>query len=273
MSNEFEKYAVYWVPRYPDALARFGAAWTGWCAEQGEPRSGGMPHNLSFDIPTITRQVWRHGFHAVINAPFRLGAGRSLFSVEHVLGLLAEDNVAIKLPRLRLAVVDGCVALVPGENCTKLGNLVARVGAAIAPLDAAAPANGFAGVSPENSDASRAPVPGGDATEDHDTVIQLPIVDAHRFHMPLTDQLGVEMAFRVKKELEPVLEPMLDEPRRLQDLALMGDPGQGRPLRVLQRYDLRETPMRRASHALPCYGPNVLVSTRSNPLTKAEIAL
>ena len=268
MSDEFERYAVYWVPKRADALARFGASWTGWCAERGEPRARGEFRGVTVNIPAITRRIWRHGLHAVIKAPFHLGAGRSRFSIEHTLWGLIEESVSLRLPRLRLAVVGGRVALVPRQNCSALDDLVARIGDAMAPLDMAAPSNGFAVASAPAPDGTRG-ITGGDIA----SLVQIPAADAHRFHMPLTDRLGLEVAFEVMEELRPLLAPMLDEPRRLDDVALMGDPGAGRPLRVLERYDLRATPLRRASSALPCHGPHVLAPRLSDPMAKTDFAI
>ncbi len=255
MSGEFEKYAVYWVPKHADALARFGTSWTGWCAERGEHRPRGEFPGVSAAVPAITRQLWRHGIHAVIRAPFRLQDGRGRFSVEHALELAIEESVAFRLPNLRLAVIDGSVAaLVPQEDCAALGALVARVGEAMAPLetppDDAAPANGFA-----------------------EALVQLPATDAHSFHIPLTDRLPLDVAFRVMEELQPLLEPMMGASRRLHDVALMGDPGEGRPLRVLQRYDLSDTPVQRGANPMPCHGPHMLAPMLADPMALADAAI
>jgi hypothetical protein len=59
--------------------------------------------------------------------------------------------------------------------------------------------------------------------------------------------------------LQPILEPMLDQPRRLHDVALIGDPGGSRPLRVLEFYELLDQPRRSMSGALPVQGPDILV--------------
>jgi hypothetical protein len=262
MSDEFEKYAVYWVPKRADALARFGASWTGWCSDHGEHRARGTFGALSVDLATITKRCRRHGFHAVIKAPFRLS--RSRFSLEHVLGRLAEDSVAFQLPRLRLAVVDRCVALVPVQTNQTLIELISQVDQAFAPLDTAPPSDDFAA----NGDG--APAPLGDQV---DQVIKFPTAAAHRFHMPLSDSISPELALELIEMLQPVLEPMLQQPRRLHDLALMGDPGEGRPLRLLLRYDLRDWPQRQASRAMPCQGPHVLMTNFDDPLVKAEIAI
>ena len=275
MSGEFEKYAVYWLPKSTDALARFGISWTGWCAEQGEHRPRGEFPGVAVDIPAVTRQVWRHGFHAVIKAPFQLQTGHGRFWVEHALEQVIDEIVAFRLPRLLLAVIGGSVAaLVPHQNCAALGTLVARVGEAMAPLDAAphdlaAPANGFAGAQAPALDGHAAGIVG----EDIESLVQLPVAEAHRFHIPLTDQLGLETAFEVMEQLRPLLEPMLDEPRRLHDVALMGDPGEGRPLRVLQRYDLSETPVRRGANPLPCHGPHLLAPMLTDPTALADAAI
>ena len=101
----------------------------------------------------------------------------------------------------------------------------------------------------------------------------MPATDAHRFLIPLTDRLPLEVAFRVMEELQPLLEPVMGASRRLHDVELMGDPGEGRPLRVLQRYDLRDWPLRQASNAMPCYGPDVLMADFNDPLVRSEIAI
>jgi hypothetical protein len=264
MSDEFEKYAVYWVPKRADALARFGASWTGWCSDQGERRARGAFGGLSVDLATITKRCRRHGFHGVVKTTFRLGDGRSRFSLEHILGRLAEDSAAFQLPRLRLAVVDRSVALVPVQTNQTLVDLVTQVDQAFAPLDAAPPSDDFA------TSADGAPTPHGDQI---DQVIKFPTAAAHRFHIPLSDPINPELALELIEMLQPVLEPMLQQPRQLNDLALMGDPGEGRPLRLLLRYELRNWPLRQASRAMPCQGPHVLLTSFDDPLVKAEIAI
>jgi len=193
--------------------------------------------------------------------------GRSQFSLEHILGLLAEDSVSFQLPRLRLAVVDGCVALVPSQNSPVLGNLVTRVGEALAPLNAATAINGF------TKAAAPASAPEREKAAKLDPVIKFPTAATHRFHMPLTDPVGPELALEVMEKLQPILAQMLNEPRHLRDVALMGDPGEGRPLRVLRRYELRDWPLRTASSAMPCQGPQMLVANFNDPLVNAEVAI
>ena len=69
MMNDFERYAIYWVPAQPDTLCKFGCSWMGWCAELGEPRKRRGIVGLTDDIAAATRRVWRHGLHARIAGP------------------------------------------------------------------------------------------------------------------------------------------------------------------------------------------------------------
>lgn len=245
MFDDFEGYAVYWVPRRSDPLAAFGAAWTGWCAESGDAQPRGDFAELGVDVAAVTRELHCHGLHGVIRPPFRLAPGRSRFSVEHVLDALAESLVAFRLPPLQLTVMEGRVALVPAQSCGPLAALVTRVTDALAPLVARpAAVNGFAEAR------ASAGLPAGDTMAFR--------AAGQRFHVPLSDPMPVERARTLKAALAPLVAPKLGAPRRLGELALMGDPGGGRPLRVLQRYALRDWPLRRGAEALPSHGPVVL---------------
>ncbi len=134
------------------------------------------------------------------------------------------------------------MSLVPEESDNGLGALIDRIDEAIDPL-----------AMPHTRT--------GSGTASAEEVVQLPSGAAHRFHVPLTDRMDVNDAFRLSTEIEPLVADLLDVPRQLTDIALMGDPGGGRRLRVLQRYDLRTTPPGTATTALPVHGPDMLVPT------------
>jgi hypothetical protein len=259
MLQQFKRYAVYWVPGRPDDLARFGASWTGWCAERGEPRPRHVTESFQDNIAAATRDLSLHGFHGVLKGPFRLCNGHSPWAVERALEATAEALVATPLPALELVVTDGQVALVPARSSADLSAALTRMEEALAPLvDAPAPAAGR-----QN----------GTAGQGDKRLSQLPAGAAHRFRLPFTDRLDIATAFRIRDQLAPMLAPMLTATRRIEELALMGDPGEGRPLRVLQRFDLRETPLGAASAALPCYGrPNLLLFP-AQPLSDTSVAV
>lgn len=259
MLKQFERYAVYWVPLRPDDLATFGTSWTGWCAERGELRPRDVTAQVADNIDDATRKLSLHGFHGVLKAPFRLRDGHSLWAVERALEAAAEALVAMPMPALELAVTGAQVALVPARPCAALAAALARIEEALAPL-AAAPA-------------AQAGRRNAAAANGEQRLSQLPASAAHRFHLPFTDRLDIAEAFRIRDRLAPLLAPMLAAPRSIEDLALMGDPGEGRPLRVLQRFDLRETSVRADSAVLPCYGRPNLVQTRRHPLADRGVAV
>ncbi len=263
MSSEFEKYAVYWVPTGDDPLDRFGAAWTGWCTEEGAPYDRSAIGDLGFDVREVTRKTCRHGLHGVLMTPFSLGPGRSRFVLEHFVGRLAESVVVAPLPPLRLAVVSDRVALVPSRSSPAIVALATRIGAMLPPLGAAAPVHGFA----DATAPARLGVTGAGP------VVELPAFGAPTFHMPLTDRLEPRTATQVLRALEPLLRPALAIPRQISDIALMYDPGEGRPLRLLQRYELRKAPLRPASYALPCVGPDLLEPMPGDPVATSSIAI
>lgn len=258
MFDDFDRYAVYWVPRRPDPLAPFGSAWTGWCAEDGEHRARSQFDDRFPDLAEITRELCRHGLHGIITAPFRLAPGRSRFSVEHVLDAIVEEAVSFRLPRFELAVVDGRVALVPQQSSGALAALITRVTDALAPLIARATPQGFA-EAPAHGKPDGAVVPFGPVAQ-------------HRFHVPLTDAQPLERAHALKAALAPLVEPLLGAPRGVSEVALMGDPGGGRPLRVLQSYALLDWPLRPGARALPSHGPQVFAPMPA-PRRKADIAV
>jgi hypothetical protein len=257
MPDEFERYAVYWVPGRNDGLTRFGSSWMGWCAEMGEPRPRHAAEGLSADIAAVTREVALHGFHGVIRAPFRLRPGRCRWSVERALELAADQLVATPLPPFELAVIGGRLALVPDRPDTALALAVGRVEAAIRPLA---------------DDCSATPRAAAGPQAAMGRLRQLPASPAHRFHLPLTDRIDLGAAFSIRDEIALRLEPLLGAPRQFADLALMGDPGGSRPFRVLQRFELHDTLARPASEALPCIGPWTLVPMPHRP-EKADIAV
>ena len=236
MFNDFERYAVYWVPRFPDPLGPFGDAWTGWCAEYGErhPRSD-FP-----DLPALTARLCRHGLHGVIHAPFRLARERSLFAVEDALDEIAEETVAVRIPPLELAVVEGRVALVPSRGSAALTALLDRIASLLAPM-----------VEP----AAEEPLPpaGGNGS-----LVPFRGAPAHRFHLPLTDPRPIDEAHRLKEALAPVVAHVLAFPRSLSVISLIGDPGGGRRLRALENYGLLDSPLRPGARVLPSHGPQVL---------------
>ena len=238
MFEDFERYAVYWIPRFPDPLGPFGDSWTGWCAEHGERHArSDFP-----DLPALTRRLCRHGLHGVIHAPFRLSRERSIFAVEDALDEIAEETVAVRIPPLELAVVEGRVALVPSHASVALTALLDRVASMLEPM-----------VEPA-AEAVDAPA----LSAGGDSLVPFRSGAAHRFHLPLTDPRPIDEAYRLKEALAPVVAHVLDVPRSVSVISLIGDPAGGRKLRALESYGLLDSPLRPGARVLPSHGPQVL---------------
>lgn len=243
MTGDLERYAICWVPPPSDSLCKFGCSWMGWCAELGEARERRAVVGFTDDIVAATRRISRHGLHARIAGPILLRGRVGLWQIEDALQPIADELAAVTLPPFELAVIRGQVALVPRSPSRELTELVARVEDAIAPVTTGA----------------AAPEATTDRCSGAGAVSQLPASPLHRFHLPLTDTIDLGTAFRIRDELAPRLEQVLTRPRRFAELALMGDPGDGRPVLVLGRFALREDVASRTASVLPSFGPETLM--------------
>ena len=238
---EYESYAIWWVPRPETALAQFGAEWTGWCADQGVPTDPEIACPAG-ERPRAPRWLVRRGLHASIRPPFRLAPGRSPWALEHALADLAERSETITLPPLRLAVLDARVVLAPGRADPGVSRLIAAVAEAVHPFALPRPAT----------------EPGDESAGTQDQPSQ-PSPD--RLRLPLTGRLDPGAARAAVARLEARLAPVLALRHQIADLALVGDPGGGRPWRLLQRHALCAEATRREARmpdGMSWRGPSLL---------------
>ncbi|MEM9059503.1 MAG: DUF1045 domain-containing protein [Pseudomonadota bacterium] len=250
MHQDYEEFAIYWIPRTETSLSVFGAGWTGWCADRGTVA----------DLPEI-RRLRRgrqeapgsgavHGLHAALSAPFRLARGKTVWALDHDLMALAQMIPAIRLPRFEVTVLDGRVVLAlsrPSRPVSKLTRFVAEVVRDVRKEPGYISYHG-------TSTVAGIYLPGMAAWSDAGAT------EAGRFHIALTDRMGLADAFDMVDELTPALDEVLVEPQLVADLVLMGNPGRGRPWRMVERYPLAEEP-RRQTDGLPrsmtCRGPRL----------------
>jgi hypothetical protein len=231
---DYESYAIWWVPLPGTGLARFGAEWTGWCADRGivspDPAAAtdgaGTGGTVSAGPQGTPRSLARRGLHAGLRSPFRLAPGRSRWALEDALAELAEHREPILLPPLELTVFDGRVALAPAQPDRAVAELVCAVAEAARPFALPLP-YAEPGAGTEGGALSPAPL--------------------ERLHLPLTDRLDLGQAYAVVAELGARLAPVLARRQRIADLALVGYPGGGRPWRLLQRHVLAGEAARAAS--------------------------
>ena len=170
------RYAVYFAPP-PGPLAAAAARWLGRDAETGARLE--QPHPA---LAGLTRQAARYGFHATLRAPFRPHPGLAEADLVEALDALAAALTPVTLAGLRLASLDGFLALVPEGDETRLNALAATVVERFQP---------FAAPLTEAEIARRNPAALTPQQRAYLDRWGYPhVFDAFRFHMTLTDRLS-----------------------------------------------------------------------------------
>ena len=233
------RYAIYWAPEAGSPLWRFGSAWLGWDAEAGAP----VPHpdltpEQAAALPAppseITATPRRYGFHATLKPPFALAEGRDAAGLLASAKAIAAGLAPFEAPPLRLVAGRRFASLRLSAPCAEMTALAA---AAVAGLDAfRAP--------PSATDLARRRA-GGLSTEEEDNLARWGypwLMDLFDFHLTLSGPLAPEALRRSAVVLDPLTEPLRREPLAVREIALYGDPGEGRPFRLLRRVPLGAAP-------------------------------
>lgn len=250
MHSDYESFAIDWVPRQGSALSAFGAGWTGWCPDRG----------VSTDLPEYRRlrrgrtempgKAALRGLHAELKAPFRLAKGQTVWSLDHELLMLAQSLPAVRLPRFEITVFDGQVVLSLTRPTRSVLRLSRYIDELVRPLQRGPRYRSYTG----ESSVAGISIPGMHAWTD------LIATSVERFLVPLSDRMELELAFEMADSLAPALRSILDETQFLSEIALLGNPGHGRPWRVIERYPLAEEPMRSGVNTpagMACKGPQL----------------
>lgn len=250
MHSDYQDYAIYWLPRAGSALAEFGAGWTGWCPECGVSSDLPEYRRMRRGRPEMPGRGALHGLHAALKTPFRLARGRTVWALDHELIALAQSLPAIRLPRFELTVFDGQVVLALSRPSRPIVRLTRHIADLVKPFKAGPRYARYSG----EWDLSGIQLPGQRAW------IEPEAAPVARFHVPLSDRMELGLAYEMVDSLNPLLKSVLDEPQFLSDLALVGNPGKGRPWRLIERYALAEEPTRHGTIAptgMACKGPRL----------------
>lgn len=221
----FKRYAVYYAPP-PGAFADLAAAWLGWDPEAGQPVS--QP-DLGLPASAITDDPRRYGFHGTLKPPFRLADGVDLADLQSALHRLAEGLAPVTMPGLRLASLDGFLALIPEGDANPLKALAAEVVSRLDPLRAPLTEPEIARRKPERL------TPHQRALLDQWGYPY--VMDEFRFHLTLTNRLDPQMADQAIPVLSDHFAPVLPRPFTVAELCLFGEPQDG-PFRLIQRCPL-----------------------------------
>jgi putative phosphonate metabolism protein len=227
----FVRYAVYWAPEEADPLRAFGAAWLGHDPASAVPvrhrnRLGIAPAQAD----ELTAEPRRYGLHATLKAPFRLQPDVRLAALIDAIDALMRSTPAFTVEPLRLTNLNGFLALCPAQPSPAIDDLARRCVIALDPLRAP--------LTPAERGRRKPQFLTPEQLRLLDTWGYPHVLDHFRFHITLTKRLtGAEQSF-VRPLLETATKPFCAEPLRIDSIALFGDPGDGRPFRLVQRFSL-----------------------------------
>lgn len=211
--RDYSRYAIYFNPRISSALAEFGQKWF-----------DEVPSNQFIAGPK------RYGFHATLKAPFQLNSQRTFKELVTAIKHLADDFSSVNVGPLVQTHMGGFIALVPETECPGLNQLAFDWVRLLDPYRAPADA----------TELERQRAAG--LSESQEEMLQkwdYPYVgNCFRFHITLTEKLSSEEAESIQPMLDKLLKPVLEEPLVIEDICLLGDPGNGKPFRLLERFPL-----------------------------------
>jgi putative phosphonate metabolism protein len=225
-----ERFAIYFAPAATGNLWERAATWLGRDAADGDLFDGPVAGIDRDRLLNLTQSANRYGFHATIKAPMALVEGSSEADLRAALSDFVARHRPIELGNLKLASLQGFLALVlDGEN-ELLQDFAAHVVEDFEPFRA------------PMSVKDRAARAGRGLTER-----QVELLDAYgypyvfeefRFHMTLTDRLAEADATEIATAAETWFGPILDAPVVLDRLALYHEQEAGKPFRRIADFKL-----------------------------------
>ncbi len=227
----FERYAIYLAPEADDPLGHFCNGWLGYRPDTGETVSRPEVSGLSSsEIETATAAPRRYGFHGTLKAPFRLSEDKTVEEIDRHLTEFAGDRPRLDPGQMKVGAIGRFVAIVPATESRGIGDLAGACVTTFDPYRA------------ELTDAERERRLTGGLTARQQELLDTwgypYVLDEFRFHMTLTGPLEPEMLDVFTAGLATALREPLGRLVGFSDICLFGDPGNGRPFRLLRRYAL-----------------------------------
>lgn len=193
------RYAVYFAPPPGSPLHQLGSRWLGRDAFTGEL----LAQPPDSELPGLTGDPRRYGFHATLKPPFELLDTVSPESLLRAVAALAASEECFQVP-LKVSLLDGFLALVPREPCEPLNRIADR---AVRELD------GFRRPPTEQELARRRSAGLSARQEQHLLSWGYPyIFEDFRFHLTLTERLADPDASRLEAAAAEHFGPVLSAP-------------------------------------------------------------
>jgi len=257
------RYAIYFAPAPGDELSRLGMTWLGRDSfDDTRLLQPSIPGFAPACIDAITETPRRYGFHATLKPPFELAAGRSEGQLDRAAADFARGCDRIPGLSLKVAGLDGFLALQLTEDSPAVRNLAA---ACVRDFD------GFRVPPTEAELAHRRQAPLSALEEALLARWGYPyVMEAFRFHMTLTCRLADAERTRLQRALRRLFHPVTSTAIAIDAVSLFRQDARDRPFRLLRRYPLRgETDRRISTNASTdrSSGPSLTNGKTSRPST------
>ncbi|WP_375450285.1 DUF1045 domain-containing protein [uncultured Devosia sp.] len=215
------RYAIYHAPMATGALWERASTWLGRDAANGDVFEGPVAGIDRDRLLNLTQSANRYGFHATIKAPMALAEGALPEDLHASLRSFTAGHAPVEMGAMRLALIDGFIAIVPGERRETLQDFAARVVEEFEPFRApmslkdraARVAKGLTPRQEELLDGYGYPY----------------VFEQFQLHMTLTDRLGDADRDEIFAAASTWFGPLLEKPMVLDSLTLFEEPERGRP--------------------------------------------
>jgi hypothetical protein len=238
------RYAICFTPAANDPLSHAAANWLGRNVFSGEMVEPTAIRGLSIhEVAFHTAVPRRYGFHGALKAPFRLATEMSEPQLLRELMRFCGTLTPFSIPRLEVARTGSIFSLVPSLPCENVQYLASSI--------------------VQQFDEFRAPLSDADierSDPDGLSAAQFAnlhrwgcpyVMDEFRFHMPLTGPVSLIDMSRIERALRSVLEPVLVDPVKISNVALMVEEGNGGPFRVHSLHPMGKVSARRERVPVP----------------------
>lgn len=214
--------AIYFAPDATSPLWLKAAHWLGRDALTGESYGDDIGGIARAEILEKSASARRYAFHATIKSPMGLAPGKSEAELAGALAAFAAVNAPVAIGNLRLARLDGFLALIPADQPKALTDFAALVVEHFEPFRAEVSAEDKA---KRNSGGRLRPR----QLELLERYGYPYVMEQFQFHMTLTDRLSDADGDRFEAALRQHLGPLAEADTVLDRLSLYHEPAPGAP--------------------------------------------